>query len=151
MKLGRILNKKLNTAIAGMGHGDVLMICDAGFPIPTDEQRIDLALEKDCPTVEQLMDLILSDFCYERVIVASEMKDYNRPLYDFVERTCARCPVEGVPYAQFMAEMPKKAKYIVRSGAFNPYGNIAFVSAIDAPRWWNKEGLVVPDVYKGRA
>lgn len=150
MKLGRILNKKLNTAIADMGHGDMLVICDAGFPIPTDAQRIDLAIEQDCPKIEQLMELILSDFCYERVLISSEMKDYNRPLYDFVVKTCTRCEVEGIPYAEFMATVPHKAKYIVRSGAFNPYGNIAFISAIDAPKWWNKPGLNVPDVYKDR-
>lgn len=150
MKLGRILNKKLNTAIADMGHGDIVVICDAGFPIPSDEQRIDLAIEQNCPTIEHLLDLLLSDFCYERVIISNEMKDYNRPLYDEVVKVCTRCPVEGIPYDEFMATMPKKAKYIVRSGAFNPYGNIAFVSAVDAPKWWNKPGLVIPDVYKGR-
>ena len=150
MKLGRILNKKLNTAIADMGHGDILIICDAGFPIPTEEQRIDLAIEKDVPTVEQLLDVISSDFAYERTIISAEMKDYNRPLYDAIERIAFRCPVEAIPYTEFMETMPGKAKYIVRSGAFNPYGNIALVSAIDAPRWWNKPGLVVPDAYKGR-
>ena len=150
MKLGRILNKKLNTAIADMGHGDIVVICDAGFPIPSDEQRIDLAIEQNCPTIEHLLDLLLSDFCYERVIISNEMRDYNRPLYDEVVKTCTRCPVEAIPYDEFMATMPKKAKYIVRSGAFNPYGNIAFVSAVDAPKWWNKPGLVIPDVYKGR-
>ena len=150
MKLGRILNKKLNTAIADMGHGDILIICDAGFPIPSETQRIDLAIEKDIPTIEQLMDVIVSDFVYERTIVAAELKEYNRPLFDAVEKASTRCPVELIPYREFMDTMPGRAKYIVRSGAFNPYGNIAFVSAIDAPRWWNKPGLVVPDTYKDR-
>ena len=150
MKLGRILNKKLNTAIADMGHGDTLVICDAGFPIPSDEQRIDLALEKDVPTIEQVLDLILSDFCYEKVLVATELKAFNRPLYDAVERICGRCPVSAMPYAEFMATVPRAAKYIVRTGAFNPYGNIALTSAVDAPKWFSKPGLVVPDVYKDR-
>ena len=150
MKLGRILNKKLNTAIADMGHGDTLVICDAGFPIPSDEQRIDLALEQDVPTIEQVLDLVLSDFCYEKVLVAAELKDFNRPLYDAVERICNRCPVSTMPYAEFMATVPRAAKYIVRTGAFNPYGNIALTAAVDAPKWFSKPGLVVPDVYKDR-
>lgn len=151
MKLGRILNKKLNTAIADMGHGDVLVICDAGFPIPTDEQRIDLALEMDVPTIEQLLELVLSDFCYEQVVVSEGMKAFNQPLYDHVVKACDRCPVEMVSYDEFMATYPYKAKYIVRSGAFAPHGNIALVSAVDAPRWFNnKPGIVVPDVYKDR-
>ena len=150
MKLGRILNKKLNTAISDMGHGDILIICNAGFPIPTDEQRIDLALEKDVPTIERVLELVLSDFCYEKVLVAEELKAFNRPLYDEVERICARCPVFTLPYPEFMASLPRAAKYIVRTGAFNPYGNIALTSAVDAPRWFSKPGLVVPEAYKGR-
>jgi D-ribose pyranose/furanose isomerase RbsD len=150
LKLGRILNKKLNTAIADMGHGDILVICDAGFPIPSDEQRIDLALEQDVPTIQQVLDLVLSDFCYEKVLVAGEMKQFNRPLFDDVEALCTRCPVSTMPYPEFMASIPRAAKYIVRTGAFSPYGNIALTSAVDAPKWFSKPGLVVPDVYKDR-
>ncbi len=51
---------------------------------------------------------------------------------------------------EFMVTMPRAAKYIVRTGAFNPYGNIALTSAVDAPKWFSKPGLVVPDVYKDR-
>ncbi len=151
MKIGRILNKKLNNAIADMGHGDVIVICDAGFPIPSDAQRIDLALEIDVPTIPQVLDLILSDFCYEKVTVSDGMKAFNAPLFEYVQKTCSRCPVDTVPYDEFMTTYPQKAKYIVRSGAFEPHGNIALVSAIDAPRWFNnKPGIVVPDVYKDR-
>ena len=151
MKLGRILNKKLNTAIADMGHGDVMVICDAGFPIPSDAQRIDLALEKDVPTIQQVLDLVLSDLCYEKVTVSDGMKAYNQPLFDYVQKACPRCPVDLIPYEEFMATYPQKAKFIVRSGAFEPHGNIALVSAVDAPRWFNhKPGVVVPDVYKNR-
>lgn len=151
MKLGRILNKKLNTAIVDLGHGDVLVICDAGFPIPTDAQRIDLAMEKDVPTIQQVLDLVLSDLCYEKVTVSEGMKKYNKPLFDDVQKACVRCPVDLIPYDEFMAIYPQKAKFIVRSGAFEPHGNIALVSAVDAPRWFNdKPGIVVPDVYKNR-
>ena len=133
-----------------MGHGDVLVICDAGFPIPSEEQRIDLALEQDVPTIEQVLNLVVSDFCYEKVLVAAELKEFNRPLYDNVEKILSRCPVSTMPYAQFMATIPRAAKYIVRTGAFSPYGNIALSSAVDAPKWFSKPGLVVPDVYKDR-
>ena len=50
MYKGLILNAELNHAIASMGHGDFILVCDAGFPIPNDAWRIDLALTKDVPT-----------------------------------------------------------------------------------------------------
>ena len=32
--MATILNAELNHAIASMGHGDLMIVCDAGFPIP---------------------------------------------------------------------------------------------------------------------
>lgn len=150
MKLGRILNKKLNTAIADMGHGEILIVCDAGMKIPTEAQRIDLAVEQDLPTIEQVLNLLVGDFCYERVIVTEDLPVYNPDLYRKVEEICDRCPIETIPYDEFMRTLPQAAKYIVRTGSFSPYGDIALVSAIDAPKWFGKPGIKVPPVYQGR-
>ena len=39
MKRNGILNLGLNQALAAMGHGDFLIVCDAGFPIPATVNR----------------------------------------------------------------------------------------------------------------
>ena len=79
MKRSRILNKYLNAAIADLGHTDYIIIADAGFPIPDDARRVDLAIEKDVPGIVQILDLVMSDFIYEECIVAEEQKAYNPP------------------------------------------------------------------------
>ena len=61
MKRGRILNAELSKAIALMGHGDLFMVCDAGFPIPLDRWRIDLAITRDLPDLYTVLDLVLSE------------------------------------------------------------------------------------------
>ncbi|WP_367219297.1 RbsD/FucU domain-containing protein, partial [Mesorhizobium sp.] len=43
MNRNRLLNAELAHAIASMGHGDLMIVCDAGFPIPSTAWRIDLA------------------------------------------------------------------------------------------------------------
>lgn len=150
MKLGKILNKKLNTAIADMGHGELLIVCDAGMKIPSDAQRIDLALTEGVPAIEQVLELLVEDFCYERVIVTEDLPAYNEPLCKRIKEICSRCELEMIPYDVFMDTLPQKAKYIIRTGSFSPYGDIALVSAIDAPRWFKKEGVKTPPVYEGR-
>ena len=151
MKKSRILNKNLNTAIANMGHTDILIIADAGFPIPDEAQRVDLAIEKDLPTVEQVLRLLLEDFIYERVIVADEQKLYNPPHYKKVCALCDRCEVETIPHEELMEDMSQEAKYIVRTGGFEPWGNVVLVSGVDAPRWFDKPGVITPDYYEKRA
>lgn len=34
MKRVGILNENISRVVASMGHGDMLAVCDAGFPIP---------------------------------------------------------------------------------------------------------------------
>ncbi|NIR27689.1 MAG: D-ribose pyranase, partial [Gammaproteobacteria bacterium] len=50
MKKGKLINQPISAVIAGMGHGDELVIADAGLPIPTEPRRIDLALTKGIPS-----------------------------------------------------------------------------------------------------
>ena len=49
MKKNGILNAELAHAVASMGHTEIMMVVDAGFPIPRDAWRIDLAIEQDLP------------------------------------------------------------------------------------------------------
>ena len=149
MKKSRILNKHLNNAIASMGHGDILIISDAGFPIP-EEKRVDLAIEQDVPSIADVLDLITSDFIYERVIVAKEQEDYNPVLFDKVKTICDRCSVETIPHNEIIEIFRKKAKFIVRTGGFEPWGNIILYSGIDAPVWFEKPNVIVPSYYEKR-
>lgn len=150
MKKSRILSKPLNDAISSMGHGDYIVISDAGFPIP-EEKRIDLAIEADKPGILEILDLIISDFIYERVIVAEEQKENNPNLYNAVKKMCDRCEVETISHEEMITNYPEKAKYIVRTGAFEPWGNVILCSGVDAPVWFEKPGTKVPDYYADRA
>ena len=150
MKKGRILNKKLNTAISDMGHGDILMICDAGFPIPNEEQRIDLAITQEVPGVIQVLELIISDFIYERTIVAEEQRLYNPEHFRCVCELCRMYEVETVPHADIIGKYRDKTKYFVRTGGLEPWGNIVLISGIDALEYFKKGGVIVPEYYEER-
>lgn len=50
MKKIGTLNQALSEVIAGMGHGDMLVIGDCGLPIPATVRRIDLALTIGVPS-----------------------------------------------------------------------------------------------------
>ncbi len=139
MKKGAILNKRLNTAIADMGHGDTLILCDAGFPIPTEEQRVDLAITQDLPSVIQILELLYGDFIYERVIVAEEQKLYNPIHFKRVCELSARCAVELAPHTDIIGKYRDQAKYFIRTGGLEPWGNIVLVSGIDAPAYFKKD------------
>jgi simple sugar transport system permease protein/D-ribose pyranase len=150
MNRNTLLNADLSHAIATMGHGDLMIVCDAGFPIPRDAWRIDLALVPDVPDLETVLTAISQAFIAERVSYAAEMAENNPPLLAKVQRIFADSDHDPIPHQAILTEMAPRAKVIVRTGAFDPWGNILLYSGVDAPVWFSKPGLNVPEVYRRR-
>lgn len=152
MKHGRILNAELSKAIALMGHGDLFMVCDAGFPIPLDRWRIDLAITHNLPDLYTVLELVLSELSVEKVLYADLVTEFNPPLLQrletLIEGTGAE--LESVPNDRVMGELAHSAKVIVRTGAFNPWGNIALVCGTVPDEWFALPGTVMPDAYRAR-
>lgn len=150
MKRGPILNAELSKAIASMGHTDLMIVCDAGFPIPNDAWRIDLAVVQDVPDLRTVLTAISQEFIAEKVSYAAEMAENNPPLLETVQELFADSNHEPIPHEQILSEMAAKAKVIVRTGAFDPWGNILLYGGVDAPIWFAKPGVNVPEEYARR-
>ena len=150
MKRNGILNLGLNQALAAMGHGDFLIVCDAGFPIPTTVNRVDLAIVADVPDIETVLTAINADFIAEKFGYANEMAQNNPRLKEKVDRIFAGAELVTFPHLEILTELAAKAKFIVRTGAFDPWGNIVLYSGVDVPNGFTKPGTVVPDFYASR-
>jgi D-ribose pyranase len=144
------LNLGLNQAIAAMGHGDFMIVCDAGFPIPSQVTRVDLAIVADVPDLETVLTAISRDFIAEKIGYATEMAQNNPLLKEKVDRIFAGAEFITLPHAQILTELAAKAKFIVRTGAFDPWGNIVLYSGVDVPKWFTKPGTIVPEYYASR-
>ncbi|MGA8657761.1 MAG: D-ribose pyranase [Chthoniobacterales bacterium] len=140
----------LSQAIAAMGHGDLLIVCDAGFPIPSEVPRIDLAVIPDLPDIETVLTAINREFIAEKVAYAAEMAQNNPRLKEKVDRIFAGAELISVSHADILGPLSHKAKFIVRAGAFDPWGNILLYSGVDVKQWFTKPGTVVPDYYQAR-
>lgn len=152
MKHGPILNAELSKAIALMGHGDLFMICDAGFPIPLDCWRIDLAITRNLPDLYTVLDLVLSELTVEKVLYADLVREHNFPLLQQLEVTFdgTGAELEAVPNDHLMGELAHTAKVIVRTGAFNPWGNIGLICGTVPDEWFTLPGTVMPEAYRQR-
>jgi D-ribose pyranase len=150
MKRNGILNLGLNQAIAAMGHGDYLIVCDAGFPIPSVAVRIDLAVIPDLPDIATVLTAINGEFIAEKVAYAAEMANNNPRLKEKVDKIFSGAEISTVPHADILGPLAHKAKFIVRTGAFDPWGNILLYSGVDVKKWFTKPGTVVPEYYQSR-
>jgi len=148
MKRHGILNQQLNEAIASMGHGQIMMIVDVGFPVPRDAWRIDLAIAANLPTLEQIYTLVAPELIVEKIMFAREIKEHNQPLYRtlctwFDERDFA-----PVTYEETVGALAMQAKVIVRTGAIDPWGNIALVSGVDYATYFANPELSMTEKFR---
>ena len=150
MNRSRLLNAELAHAVASMGHGDLMIVCDAGFPIPSGAWRIDLAIVPDIPDLETVLTAVAGAFIAERVAYADTLPNHNRPLLERVRRIFPDAEHHMVPHADILGNLAHSAKVIVRTGAFDPWGNILLYSGVDVPAWFSKKGTVPPDYYAAK-
>lgn len=123
MKKGTLLNSALSEVIARMGHGDMLVIGDAGLPIPPGPQRIDLAVCRGTPGMLAVLDAVLSEMQVEAAVIASELQQGNPQLAKILKDKVGAAPVEAMPHEDFKT-LNAKACVMVRTGECTPYANI---------------------------
>ena len=130
MKKTMLLNQPLSTVIAGLGHGDTLVVADAGLPIPPETTRIDLAVCAGTPPFMDVLNAILSEMAVERVIIAAEMAQHNPALHaTLLERLGDEVPVEEITHL-ILKESTREARAVARTGEFTPYANIILVAGV---------------------
>lgn len=150
MKRSGILNAELNHAIATIGHTDLMLVVDAGFPIPDGAWRIDLAVVQDVPDLETVLTAISKEMIAEKVAYAAEMAENNPPLLEKLKRIFPNSEFGTLPHTQILSEIAHQAKVIVRTGAFDPWGNILLYGGVDVAKWFAKPGVITPDYYADR-
>lgn len=128
MKKAGILNENISRVVASMGHQDMLVVCDAGLPIPKGTEKIDLTVRENIPRFLDTVKTICEELQVEKVIVAKELEE-NGELYGEVLEMFKDVEVETLSHAE-LKSMTKDAKAVIRTGEFTPYANIILVSGV---------------------
>ncbi len=51
------------------------------------------------------------------------------------------------PHAEVLDDLAHRAKAIVRTGAFDPWGNVGLYCGVAVPRWFGGDGVIAPSYY----
>lgn len=150
MKRHGILNAELSGALATLGHTDLLMVVDAGFPIPRSAHRVDLAIAENLPDLRTVLTLISAEMVVEGVVRADDVTSNNPRLDEWLQQEFTDAEFTTRSHADMLGELAQQAKVIVRTGAFEPWGNIGLFCGVDVPRWFGGEGIIAPDYYASK-
>lgn len=123
MKKTILLNSALSEVIARLGHGDMLVIGDAGLPIPQGPQRIDLAVCRGTPGFETVLAAILSEMQVESAVIATELAAGNPDLLTTIQQNLGGAVIEQMDHEAFK-RLSANARAMIRTGECTPYANI---------------------------
>ena len=135
MKEIGIVNRELARVLSEQGHGDLLMVVDAGFAIPKGADVVDISLSENSPMLIDTLRELKRFFSVEKLIFANDTKDVSPSLYNHVIQLFGEdVPVELISHPH-IKEMSKTVKAVIRTGDFTAYANVILVSGA-GPRWF---------------
>ncbi|MFD8216569.1 D-ribose pyranase [Streptomyces sp. NPDC007896] len=121
MKKAGILNRHLSGALAELGHGDGVLVCDAGMPIPAGPRVVDLAFRAGVPSFAEVLDGLLEELVVEGATAAREVRGANPEATALLD---ARFPTLSTVSHEELKSLSAGAKLIVRTGEARPYANV---------------------------
>ena len=133
MKRTALLHAELSRVIATLGHGDMLVLGDAGLPIPNGPNgplRIDLAVTPGLPPLADVLCAVLTEMQVERVVLARET--LAREPGNVLPAWCASqltVTPELVSHEE-LKRLTGSAKAVVRTGECTPYANVVLVAGV---------------------
>lgn len=122
MKRQGMLNSHISKVLSDLGHTDLIVIADAGLPIPRDVPRIDLALTLGVPGFADVVEAVSDDMVVEKVVLASEIQENNEKTLQFIKKNFSDTEIEFLTHENFK-EKTKAAKVVIRTGEVTPYAN----------------------------
>lgn len=129
MKKTKVINSDISRVIATMGHFDTLAIGDAGMPVPSETEKIDLAVEKDIPSFLAVLDNVLNELEVQKIYLADEIKDKNPKMLKEIEKRFPDTSIEFIPHSQMKNDL-KAAKVFIRTGEMTPFSNVILESGV---------------------
>ncbi|WP_077800403.1 D-ribose pyranase [Streptomyces sp. JHA26] len=121
MKKSGILNRHLAGALAELGHGDGVLVCDAGMPIPDGPRVVDLAFRAGVPSFAEVLDGLLAELVIEGATAATEVRDANPQAAALLDGHFPDLSL--VPHERLKA-LSAGARLVVRTGEARPYANV---------------------------
>ncbi|MFG2132303.1 D-ribose pyranase [Streptomyces sp. NPDC048751] len=121
MKRGGILNRHLCGALAELGHGDGVLVCDAGMPIPDGPRVVDLAFRAGVPSFAEVLEGLLSELVVEGATAAQEVRAANPGAAALLD---GHFPDLALVSHERLKELSARARLVVRTGEARPYANV---------------------------
>lgn len=130
MKRSGLLHAELSALVAALGHGELLVIGDAGLPVPEGVRVVDLAVTPGVPRFQQVVDAVMSELVVERGLAnAEQLEAAEHAAAELEAAWPVNVPLERVDHGE-LKRLSAAARAVVRTGETTPYCNLVLVAGV---------------------
>lgn len=129
MKKTGLLHGELSHLVATLGHGDLVVVGDAGLPVPPGVRCIDLAVSPGVPGFQHVLLALLGEMQVERACLAVELAARDPAAAEALKALLPQAQWSSLPHADFK-QATRAARAIVRTGEFTPYMNLLLFAGV---------------------
>lgn len=129
LKSTPLLNGRLAAVLTTLRHGELVVIADAGLPVPDGVECLDVAIAQGVPELAAVLPPLRDATVLEEVLVARDMQRVNPERRATVAEVFGDELVREVPHEEIEAMLPQ-AKLIVQTGECTPYANVVLVGGV---------------------
>ena len=129
MRKRGLLQHALAGTIASMGHTDLLIVADAGFPVPPGVVYIDLAVRCGLPSMLEVTHAVADELQVEEIIVADELLARDATLPTALRELFSDARFRSVSHDE-LKRLSARARAVVRTGECTPYHNVILTSRV---------------------
>lgn len=123
-----IFHPQLTRVLAEIRHMDMLVIGDAGLPVPKGVERVDLGWKEGSPGYLEVLEEIEKVLVVEGAVFAEEALKVSPQMHKkALEILPKDIPVTYIPHTE-LKEKSKEAKAIVLTGEFTGYTNVILIA-----------------------
>lgn len=123
-----IFHPQLLRILGEIRHMDMLVIGDAGLPIPKGVERVDLGWREGSPRYLEVLEEIEKVLVIEGAIFAEETlqgcEEIHKKALEILPKDI---PIDYIPHHQ-LKEKSKAAKAIILTGEFTGYTNVILIA-----------------------
>ncbi|MFD9397147.1 D-ribose pyranase [Streptomyces sp. NPDC060000] len=121
MRPDGLWHPRLMEILVGLGHTDLIVVADAGLPVPRGVERIDLVWSRGEPGFLPVLSAVLGEAVFEHVTYATELT-HQATLDGLIGALAPTTSHSQLPHEQLKL-ITAGARAVVRTGETTPYAN----------------------------
>lgn len=130
MRTSGVIHPQLIELVAAAGHGDRIVLADAGLRIPSGARRVDVGLTCGVPTMAQVLLALRGDLVIEAAEVAVEFAQWSPEVHAGVVEVLGVVPRAERTHVELMADMADHAYAYVKTGDAAAYSSVVVTCGV---------------------